>query len=419
MLPEALRYRFLRDLNAAPWGLIFYTHRTLSIHYLRNFVFVMRILSFSTLFILCFACKKETTTPSAKPNFQYFDMFSSTLRAATVNASNQLFHFGYATNGLTGKLLIYDILNNKSFETSYTMNSSSPSNQCAASIGEESFSAVNAQYNGNTKYDPMLLCFDKQGQVTHTQVFSDTLSEVVQDLIATQDKNLLIFSIDGDNPTNVILRKCNTKGELIWTKYFKTSYYFYNSRIVELKNGKFAFFLGQVNSNATVLITADPTTNTVETTFFNFSVKTNQIRYMCKSPSGMITLASTINQKVWLASLDPESGEILWEQVHGMENLSINASAITALEDGTYALIAACFGNHTRNQDALFAHIDAAGKILNFKVFGGPSFDFPQHITAVGNNELFISGEYSGTNIFQNGRAMFVVRLKADGTFIQ
>jgi hypothetical protein len=37
----------------------------------------------------------------------------------------------------------------------------------------------------------------------------------------------------------------------------------------------------------------------------------------------------------------------------------------------------------------------------------------------VGNNELFISGEYSGTNIFQNGRAMFVVRLKADGTFIQ
>jgi hypothetical protein len=379
----------------------------------------MRVLTFTTFLVLCFACKKEVPIPIFQPNMQFFDMFSSNLRATTVNASNQLFQFGYATDGLTGKLLVYDIIGNKSFETIYTMNSSSPSNQCAASIGEESYSAVNAQYNINSKYDPMLLCFDRQGQLTNTIVYSDPLSEIVQDLIVTQDKNLLIFSIDGDNPTNAILRKCNTKGDVIWTKYFTTSYYFYNSRIVELNNGKFAYILGQININSAVLVTVDPTTNTVDTKMYNFSVKSNQIRYMCKNPAGMITLASTINQKVWLASLDPESGEILWEHIHGMDNLSITASAITALDDGTYALTAACFGNQTRNQDALFAHIDAAGKIMNFKVFGGPSFDFPQHVTAVGNNELFISGEYSGTNIFQNGRAMFVVRLKADGTFIQ
>jgi hypothetical protein len=379
----------------------------------------MRILIFTSLLLLCFSCKKEKPTEIQQPNFKYYDFFSSSLRATAVNSENLLFHIGYGSVANSGRIIISN-LPSKDFvtESSFYLSGANFSNQCAASIGREFYTAVNSYYTGQNKYDPIINIFNSAGQLLNSFQFNDPNSEVIQDLIVTKDSNLLIFSIDGDNPVNVILRKCNKNGDLLWVKNFETSYYSYNIRVVELNDGRFAYVPNSTLNNTVVLTILDATEDEVESKLYNFTPSLNEPISFCKTIDGNITLISSVTGKIWMACIDPLSGNNLWENQITLNNIRISNMSITPLNDGTYAIIGACNGNLTRSQDVLYAHINSTGKVMNFKVFGGPRFDFPQHITHIGNNELYISGEYTGTNIFNNGRALFNVRLKADGTFL-
>lgn len=378
----------------------------------------MRILIFTSLLLLCFSCKKEKPTEIQQPNFKYYDFFSSSLRATAVISSRTFYHFGYSTNGQNGALLVQNIETGTSEIVPFMLNSMNLSSQAVATLNYKVYVAVNSTYTGTNKYDPILMIFNDVGELQNTIQYFDTKSEVVQDIIVTKDDNLLIFSIDGDNPTNVILRKCDSNGNEIWVKYIETSYYSYNSKIIELNDGTFAFAANASTGKTLVITKLYPYNNSSYAQFFTFSPNLNQIKFICKNSDGTLTLASAVNQKLWMAKIDLASSETVWEKLLGLDNVSLNCSAITNLKDGTYAVTGACFGSNTRNQDVFYAHIGEQGEALQYKVFGGVGSDFPQHITHIGNNELYISGEYTGTNIFNNGRALFNVRLKADGTFL-
>lgn len=311
--------------------------------------------------------------------------------------------------------------------------------QSMITLEDNSFISVGWTDNENTqaqKTNILVTKFDKDLNLIWSKLIGGSNSDLVRDVIQTNDGGFLLSASSDSNDGNIsnnkglsdiLIVKLNADGIIEWTKTYGGSEYdgVNKSSLIKLENGYSIIGFTESNDadidgNAGLsdiwLMEIDNNGNIVNS--FTIGSTQNDSPYsFVKSPSGYVILskigaATTDFNKpgIWIFEVNSD-GDISWKTfIDGR-----NAGKLIATQDGGYATINT---NSNNISDLFVTKLTNQGGIQWTKSYPLSGQEFAEDIIQIDNEYLILGSSEALGSVPRNGNA-YVAKLNETGNVIQ
>ena len=273
--------------------------------------------------------------------------------------------------------------------------------------------------NSTSNWDMWLIKTNSGGDTVWTKTFGDSAIDYGNQIINTQDGNILLCGITrsvlSQSYPDIYLIKVDYNGDTLWTRTYPDEDQEIPFHLLETQNGEYLvtgtnidtgqpiqLYYLKVNSSGDVIW--DKKIGSADS---RYGLSTIELSNGNLLTCGMQLLSN--NKSRLLVEKTDNLGNVIWEKNFGDSILSGIGNSIKKNADNTFTIVGSSFESSGKS-DIILLKFDSNGNQLLFKKFGGSENDYGKNLIKDHGDGNIITGNYYGS--------IFMLKTDRDGKFL-